>query len=220
MTYSSSARPLHSMWGKVQHAEQLLPGIWSVGTAGHGGFILSAQRNDAVPAYMRQRGAQYEEDCDWCLPVIAFEDEFLQGGQDRLVEAARRTFIDWHPCAYEKHFGRRPTAEESREVRRAEVIALVTGKWVVRSASGDWAAWVPGGMVGVSASLCLDTLGNHGSQTRWFLVDAARYRQASRPAVIDDLDAREIPDPFENSCRSTKDESTSCALLAKSSTGG
>lgn len=74
--YQPSLRPQHSTWGAIQSADQLLPGIWSVTTASHGGFILSENRQTAMPDALRDQSNQYEEDCDWALVVLAYEDEF------------------------------------------------------------------------------------------------------------------------------------------------
>jgi hypothetical protein len=42
-------------------------------------------------------GGQFEEDCDWCLPVIAFADEFegfyaFEGAGKPLLEYARESY--------------------------------------------------------------------------------------------------------------------------------
>ena len=73
---ASSPRPTHSIWGSIIMAEEFLPGFWVVTTASHGGIMLSASRQAAMPEALQLDTANYEEDCDWALPVLAFRDEF------------------------------------------------------------------------------------------------------------------------------------------------
>jgi hypothetical protein len=61
--FAPSPRPSTSIWGAVQQADQLWPGIWSVMTASHGGIILSDQRQAAMPPALLIDGGSYEEDC-------------------------------------------------------------------------------------------------------------------------------------------------------------
>lgn len=102
--------PRHSMWGQVDYASRIADGWWSVGTPSHGGHILSRQRWLLMPPTWREtqysRGGQYEEDCDWVLPVVWFRDEFRSHvlaepdvyplGFDPL-EQAWKTFTRYHP---------------------------------------------------------------------------------------------------------------------------
>lgn len=72
--------PASSPWGPVQHGEQLAAGIWRVSTASHGGIWLSEDRlreldeimPEAYPTFVGD-ARWFEEDCDWCIPVIAFQ---------------------------------------------------------------------------------------------------------------------------------------------------
>jgi hypothetical protein len=47
--FASTAAPVHTLWDAPQTAEQRLPGISSVSTASHGGFVLSDERQAAMP---------------------------------------------------------------------------------------------------------------------------------------------------------------------------
>lgn len=102
--FGNSPRPTYSRWGQVDHAEELKPGIWSVSTPSHGGLIVSNERLDAMDRWMRETpysgGGQFEEDCDWCLPVLAFAHEF---GVDPIVGIAWKTFEDGIKTGYYKH---------------------------------------------------------------------------------------------------------------------
>lgn len=61
--FAPSPRPSTSIWGAVQQADQLAPGVWSVMTASHGGIILSDQRQRAMPPALQIESGSYEEDC-------------------------------------------------------------------------------------------------------------------------------------------------------------
>ena len=81
-TFDPTPRPRSSPWDQVDYAEQVAPGIWSVSTPGHGGYMLSPQRVAAMPDYLKDPAPMsracgcFEEDCEWALVVLAFPDEF------------------------------------------------------------------------------------------------------------------------------------------------
>ncbi len=82
-TYAHTPAPRDSIWGQVQDAEEIAPGWWNVSTAGHGGMILSAARvadisPDILARTFREQGEHgiFEEDCDWCVPVLTWPEEF------------------------------------------------------------------------------------------------------------------------------------------------
>ena len=68
-------QPKYSMWGVVQDCEEWLEGVFSVSTAGHGGVLVTPEVAKLLSEAARKRGAkmqgylQYEEDCDWAIPV-------------------------------------------------------------------------------------------------------------------------------------------------------
>jgi hypothetical protein len=69
-------------WGRAQHVTRVepgRPGIQFVSTAGHGGFFLDEPRHLEVlslfPEAAKTNGPWYEEDCDWCLVILAFPPE-------------------------------------------------------------------------------------------------------------------------------------------------
>lgn len=76
--------PQYTPWGPIQHASEIAPGIVSVGTAGHGGIHLSAERKRKLlrdwPALAGcsegGHGTWYEEDCAVNAVRIAFAAEF------------------------------------------------------------------------------------------------------------------------------------------------
>ncbi len=88
---------MNSPWGPVQHQRIIAPGITQVSTAGHGGILLSPERQNAMPAALRRLHASYEEDCEWALVALAFPDEFeahyasLPWYQGDILESAKAT---------------------------------------------------------------------------------------------------------------------------------
>lgn len=73
--FQNSPAPKSSPWGRVQYAKQIMPGVWSVGTAGHGGMHLSPERWKAMPEALKSNvyggGHWFEEDCEWALVAAA-----------------------------------------------------------------------------------------------------------------------------------------------------
>jgi hypothetical protein len=83
-----------SPWGPVQIAQIIAPGIVFVSTAGHGGFWLSFERQQAVPPAARQLAevwappGWYEEDCCAVIPAIVHASDFVASGQAEYVAGA------------------------------------------------------------------------------------------------------------------------------------
>ena len=180
-------QPRTSLWGAPQSATQLLPGVWEIQTSSHGGMLLSDQRQSAMPEALRLDSPSYEEDVDWALVVLAFEAEFRSlpaKGMDLLVDNARASVKAWRPDRYTAYTGEAVEAKDSHVLRRRQAVSAQIGNYVVVSASGDWADWVPEGKVGVVARRVVraDAMGHaiyegdpiHG------LVDKANY-DSSRP---------------------------------------
>lgn len=81
--FQPTPRPSSCPWGKIDDAKQIAPGIWSVGTSSHGGYILSGERLQAMPQHLRinhyaGNAHAFEEDCEWSLVVMAWPDEFTE----------------------------------------------------------------------------------------------------------------------------------------------
>ena len=97
LPFNPVPQPRSCPWGQIDHAEQIAPGIWSVSTPSHGGLILSAQRLAFMPLALRyvepftRIAGAYEEDCDACIPVVAYPEEF---SADQ-VARAREVFASW-----------------------------------------------------------------------------------------------------------------------------
>jgi hypothetical protein len=86
--------PQVSPWGVVQHTKRLADGIWSVSTSSHGGIWLSQDRlsqlNERLgheyPTFCRS-SEWFEEDCDWCVPALAFAGDI---DDQAMAEAAEK----------------------------------------------------------------------------------------------------------------------------------
>lgn len=192
--FSATPQPTRCPWGIIDHADQLVPGIWSVGTPSHGGFLLSPERQAALPAAIRRADGAYEEDAEWSLVALTFADEFaaISCGQRTMADIAKAHARNCYPVDYAVLTGETPTADNSHALRRREINAAALGRFVVTSAFGDWAEWVPEGKVGIIAREATGITANghleYGEGERAGLVDAARYDNRAIVSLWDDLD--------------------------------
>ncbi|GGD82326.1 DUF7007 domain-containing protein [Croceicoccus mobilis] len=200
-TYLPSPRPDDTIWGSIQQAEQIIPGVWSVSTSSHGGFILSDQRQAAMPEALSLPGPSYEEDCDWALPVLAFEQEFRSapGTLKGWIELAHDTARCWHPDRYGQFTGVPVEENQSHILRDRNAYKAAIGKLEVTSAWGSWASWVPEGKTGVVAHQ-IDSVNHlarptHTGQAVYALVDAEAYKTRSSVCILDDLPHEIIETP-------------------------
>lgn len=67
-------------WGKAQVIEKIADGIEYIQTASHGGYRVSKERLDKMPAHLRlcsfTDNEYFEHDCSWCAVVLAFPECF------------------------------------------------------------------------------------------------------------------------------------------------
>ena len=100
----------HSPWGPIQSVEPVDDQIAFVGTAGHGGMWVHEDLWKQMPKQFREtdfsRGGWFEEDCDWCLPVLCFPSRFT----DFNVTGARVLAKRYHKAAYRWFQGRQTCA--------------------------------------------------------------------------------------------------------------
>lgn len=109
---------MYTPWGESQHVDNIAEGIVSVDTASHGGIRLSLERIKQLPAAAlknnyRGGGVWWEEDCDWCVPWLVFENEFRAYYEakgdvwvERNVEAAKQIASIYHPAFYAEWLAR------------------------------------------------------------------------------------------------------------------
>lgn len=150
-------RPLTSPWGSVQNWVEYAPGLYSVGTPSHGGFMIHLDFAAAhLSEFAIRRGKRfdtwlcYEEDCAWAIPVYELVDYWpaiFQGytGMDP-QRMLWETLSAWNPD-YLIVRGVEPEPvlygrwQESRERDRLEGEGhpdLIVG------AFGDWHTHIPG----------------------------------------------------------------------------
>ncbi len=201
--FSSSVRPVASPWGVIEQAEQLLPGIWNVVTASHGGLILSVARQAAMPAALALDDGFYEKHIAWGRVVMAFEPEFADAAvyARSHIQVARDTVRCWHTSAYTAFTGETVPVNESHVLKRRAAHLAALGEVSVTAAWGDWAAWVPAGKVGV-VGRCIEAVDHLGYATYtgpdvYALVDAACYDERSEAATFASLKAVPVERPAE-----------------------
>lgn len=143
---------MNTPWGALQGQTTVAKGIVSVWTGSHGGYRLSPEREAQIPEYMRKDG-WYEEDCNWVIPCLVFQDEFRKyydrengvGSGDRALEEAPDVLKHWMPEMYEKFFNVVLLPGES--MMRDEFISKMNHRsdFVVTTAWGDHDVKVPDG---------------------------------------------------------------------------
>jgi hypothetical protein len=96
---------MRTPWGQSQTQHKVADGITEVTTAGHGGTIVSEDRQKVIQAMFPKvvpfahRGTgfgggqgYYEEDCDWCIPVLVWPEFWTVD----VICIALRTAVLWH----------------------------------------------------------------------------------------------------------------------------
>lgn len=200
--FPNTARPASSPWGSIQQADRLAAGIWSVMTASHGGILLSDERQEAMPEALRLDGGIYEEDCDWSLVVLAFEDELAANDvfSAAQIQLARDTARCWHPDQYEAHTGEPVPENTSHILKTRNAYRAALGHYCTTSAWGDWADWVPDGKTGVIA-MKVESVNHLGRPTYsgdqiCALIDKNAYESRAEVNRLDDFphEVIEIPE--------------------------
>jgi hypothetical protein len=194
-TFKPSPCPTSTPWGGIDSADQVHAGIWSVTTPSHGGFILSPERQAAMPESLRLSNPIYEEDADYALVILGFEAEFNANGSTGplRVRNAHDTVRNWHPIRYSAFTGKAVEPRESHVLAQRDAYRERIGRAVVVAAFGSWADWVPAGKTGVIARTLtgVDQLGraSYAADKHKALVDADRYEARGRVITLDELDA-------------------------------
>lgn len=194
-------------WGPADRVTHYAPGIASVGTPGHGGIKLSAERNRAIPPYARRPGGWYEEDQEHNIPAYFFRDELIPTTQrgytanhdpeewDKYIESNMRHS---YPDIYEKATGTILQPGESGAKDQAAWAEATRGEW-----KNTYATTKDDGMLEIGI--------RRGDENRKILMTKERYAeiraaekalgQPSYSCIIDDPDqyeaAPEIPRPVK-----------------------
>lgn len=170
-------------WGASQLASIYAEGIVAHMTAGHGGFRLSAERNDKVMPALRIGSGWYEEDDAWAIVALTFPDLFT--GYERKL--ADRTIRDKWPDEWEAIHGRPLQAGESIGKDRRDFERRHADDWIVASAITS--SHQPG-MVEVVA--VLGARQDIHVEERRFLVPTAEYQARGRFGFVID-EGRHVP---------------------------
>lgn len=115
-------------WGQPDRVKQVAPGVLWITTPSHGGIVLSNERNAQMPEDMRRDDAAYEEDCNWALPILAFDlaaalaaIESIPGQTgETIVMQAIKTIQHWHPKVYARLY---PAPSQDPQQQPAETPA-------------------------------------------------------------------------------------------------
>lgn len=207
LRYQNPISPSSSPWGFVHRSTPIIEGVWLLSTAGHGGIYVAPKLHDAMPEHMKwtrfsEKGF-FEEDCDWCIPFVFFEDDIIESCDDEWTlgvikkKAHIETFRNHHPEKYAKHFD---VAIETLAGRSYAYDAMCwkeahKNDWQAISAWGDWHDTVPPGMVGVKAKV-----GGHDGpreNEKYFLVPDEDYKKRERSYVLKGTEAEWVGPDFK-----------------------
>lgn len=166
----------NTLWGPSQGATIHADGVVFHSTAGHGGFLLSPERNSKVHPSLRVIGGTYEEDEAWAIVAFTFPDLFTSFER----RCAERTMKDSFPDAWEAITGNALEPGESRKKDERAFFDKHAHDWIVVSAIfSDYQAGfteviaTPGGKRGP------------GTEERRFLVPSEEYCVGHFGFVID-----------------------------------
>lgn len=192
-------------WGAAQESTHYGRGIVFYSTASHGGFHVSPTLAAAMPVHLRHDDGWYEEDCDWCLVVLAFPDRF----DAEMRAEAERTLRHWHPDAWEIHYQQRLEPGQSFVRDRQRFHEAHRHDYVTTAAVGDWHEGVPSGFVGVWAgdgAPATTTRSASSWRRRTTRRDTPSGSSSTRPAMRRGRPLREIPSPPVRSARREGEE--------------
>lgn len=87
--------PKNSPWGKVQSCEEMLPGIYKVSTAGHGGIMVRSDMASTLSPAARKCGFReggylnFEEDCQAAVVMRELIDKKLWSIPSRVTDKGK-----------------------------------------------------------------------------------------------------------------------------------
>lgn len=87
-----------SPWGKIQHSNEMAPGIYEIYTAGHGGIFVEKHLRNKIPNGFRttkySKGGFFEEDCDCVIPMFFFPEICKNEEKHQLVAQNLKSMIE------------------------------------------------------------------------------------------------------------------------------
>jgi hypothetical protein len=144
------------------------------------------------------------------LPVLAFEAEFAgtELGKPDQLQHDQDTVRCWHPERYTAFTGEAVAENQSYVLKERAKYQQVIGHVIACSAFGDWAEWVPEGMVGFVAREVtgVDHLGHasYAAGEQWMLADKARWDVTEMPRLVEQLDATIVDKPDKPSAQKAR----------------
>lgn len=108
-----SVFPRSSPWGAVQKCEELIEGVFSVSTAGHGGIMVRYAASEFLSSaalkcgFRENRSFCFEEDCTAQVVIRELLDKKLWQIPDRISDKAKyedninRSLMNWQPEYWE-----------------------------------------------------------------------------------------------------------------------
>lgn len=98
---------MRTPWGESDDdGQKLADGIIAYTTPSHGGIYVSPDRVNKIPPNVKPftgNRSWWEEDCDWCVPFIVFQDDIraydaLHDRFNTLLMSAYETARSCHPA--------------------------------------------------------------------------------------------------------------------------
>lgn len=113
-----SSRPNTSIWGSVQNCHKLIPGVYLVSTAGHGGImvhesvaekVLSKANLEHTEKWAERGFIPFEEDADINIALVDLYRKHLleglswnKGKEKEFYEYGQKSILRWNPGLLEK----------------------------------------------------------------------------------------------------------------------
>lgn len=113
-----SSRPNTSIWGSVQNCHKLIPGVYLVSTAGHGGImvhesvaekVLSKANLEHTEKWAERGFIPFEEDADINIALVDLYRKHLleglswnKGKEEEFYEYGQKSILRWNPGLLEK----------------------------------------------------------------------------------------------------------------------
>lgn len=148
---------MNTPWGKSDSKTTYARGVSFVGTPSHGGFAITrkvAEAHLTIPAQTRANVQGdyffYEEDCD--AYIVMLEMPYTCG--DVSLDEILKSLSHWH-ADYLIARGYTPDLDGLKffnEHRQSDAMRADKSSDLIITASGDWADWVPAGMVGLTTA--------------------------------------------------------------------
>jgi hypothetical protein len=113
-------------WGESQVVCRVADGVYEVGTASHGGIILSPKKADELFTIFPEAGKSlaWEEDCNWCVPVLAWPGLFTDQHVFFAIETAKRWHKEINTDEYRHTQAGRIATEKAEKFEES-----IKGKW-------------------------------------------------------------------------------------------